>query len=77
MANLPLSWGKPTIFIKDLGTSSAKWKKLATVKSGSTVKYVDKTVKKGKTYYVRIRAYDAQTKSWGAWSAPKKVKAKK
>lgn len=36
MANLPLSWGKPTIFIKDLGTSSAKWKKLATPVEDST-----------------------------------------
>ena len=32
---------------------------------------------KGKNYYVQIRAYDTQTKSWGAWSAKKKVKIRK
>lgn len=32
---------------------------------------------KGKTYYAQVRAYDKQTKSWGAWSAAKKVKVVK
>ena len=34
------------------------YEKLATVKSGSTVKYTDKTVSKGVTYKYKIRAYD-------------------
>ena len=36
MNNVPLSWGKCTIFIKDLGTDNAKWKKLATPVEDST-----------------------------------------
>ena len=32
---------------------------------------------RGKVYYAKIRAYDKQTKSWGAWSAVKKVKVAK
>lgn len=34
--NKPLQWGKPTIFIKDLGTSGAKFKKLPTPVEDST-----------------------------------------
>lgn len=34
--NIPLSWGKCTLFIKDLGTTGAKWKKLATPVEDST-----------------------------------------
>jgi hypothetical protein len=34
--NVPLSWGKPKIFIKDLGTTGAKWKLLNTPVEDST-----------------------------------------
>ena len=34
--NVPLSWGKCTLFIKDLGTTGAKWKKLVTPVEDST-----------------------------------------
>ena len=34
--NEPLQWGKPKLFIKDLGTLGAKWKKLPTPVENST-----------------------------------------
>lgn len=34
-------------------------------------------LKKGKTYYVQIRAYNKQLKAWGSWSSKKKAKIKK
>ncbi len=60
------------------GTSKSKMKKAKakTVKSAS--KKVGK-LKKGKTYYVRVRAYKqvGKQKIYSAWSACKKVKTKK
>ena len=53
-----------------------KGKKTYTIKGSAASKTTGKLVK-GKTYYVQIRAYDTQTKSWGAWSAKKKVKRSK
>lgn len=57
--------------------SGGKWKKIKTIKKATTLSYTDKTVKKGKTYTYRIRAYTASgTKS--AYSASTlKVKYKK
>ena len=53
-----------------------KGKKTYTAKGTAASKTTGKLTK-GKTYYVQIRAYDKQTKSWGAWSAKKKVKISK
>ena len=55
----------------------ASAKKVA-VSKASTVKKTIKGLKKGKVYYLRIRAYkkvDGKT-YWSAWSGAKKVKVK-
>lgn len=39
------------------------WKRIATVKSGSTVSYKDSTASKGKTYLYTVRAYNGSVKS--------------
>lgn len=65
------------IYRKD--PKSTKWKKIADVKPGKT-SYIDKKVKKGKTYSYRIRAYKKGTGknknviANGVYSAEKKVK---
>ncbi len=53
--------------------------KQTTVKTKSTVKKIIKSLTKGKTYYVRIRAYKTVDgkKYYGTWSATKTVKIKK
>ena len=53
--------------------------KLATITKGSTVKLTDKTVKAGKKYYYKVRAYKANEAGvdvYAAYSAVKTVKAK-
>ena len=47
-----------------------------TVKSGSTVKYVNKNLKKGRNYYYKVRAYRTVDgkKVYGAYSSVKKVR---
>ena len=53
------------------------FKKLVLVKKNSVVKYTDKKVKKGKTYYYKIRAYKNNGgKSYGKWTKVVKVKLK-
>ncbi len=44
-------------------TGSGKWEEIAKVTGASTVSYVDKTAKKGKTYYYSVRAYSGSYKS--------------
>ena len=44
-------------------TGSGKWEEIAKVTGASTNSYVDKTAKKGKTYYYSIRAYSGSYKS--------------
>ncbi len=39
-------------------TGSGSWKKIATVKGGTKISYVDKSAKKGKTYKYTVRAYN-------------------
>ena len=52
--------------------------KKATVSKASTVKGTIKNLKKGKIYYVRIRAFKkvGKTTYWSAWSAAKTAKVK-
>ncbi len=58
---------------------SSSFKKIATVKGASKIKYTDKTVKKGKTYYYKIRVYKTTLGSTGysTYSAVKSVKVSK
>ncbi len=53
-----------------------KGKKTINVKGAAAYKKVT-GLKKGKKYFVQIRAYDKQTKAWGSWGAAKKVVIKK
>lgn len=45
-------------------TGSGSWKKLATIKDGATVSYLDKTAKKGVTYKYTVKAYSGSDKSY-------------
>lgn len=56
-----------------LNRSFTKGKKTYSVNGSASSKKLTK-LKKGKVYYLRIRAFDADTHSWGAWSAAKKAK---
>ncbi len=55
------------------------FKKIKTIKKGKTVTFTDKKLKKGKTYYYKIRTYKtvSKKKGYSAYSAVKKVKIKK
>lgn len=54
----------------------SKGKKTLAVKASKSSAKIKK-LKKGKVCFVQVRAYDKQTKAWGAWSAAKKVKVTK
>ena len=55
------------------------FKKVATIKKGSTVSYTKKNLTKGKTYYFRVRAYTKYKGKtyYSGWSDVKKVKIRK
>ena len=58
---------------------SGSYKKIATIKSGSTVKYTNTGLKKGNKYYYRIRAYSYNAlgnKVYSGWSAVKSKTSK-
>ncbi len=61
-----LSWGKVTgadgyyVYRK---TPSSGWKKIATIKKGSTVSYTDKKVTYGSSYIYTVKAYSGKTAS--------------
>ncbi len=55
-------------------TGSGNYVEVATVKKGTTVSYVDKSAKKGKTYTYKVKAYSGKTTS--AFSNTKKIKDK-
>lgn len=44
-------------------TGSSGWERIANVKNGKTLSYLDKTAKKGVTYTYTVRAYKGSTKS--------------
>ena len=61
-----------------IGTTGS-YKKIATVKSGSTLKYTNTGLKKGTKYYYRIRAYSYNAlgnKVYSGWSAVKSKTSK-
>ena len=63
-----------------LNKKFTKSKKSKTLTSASKVSFTVKKLKRGKTYYVRVRAYNKGTggsKAYGKWSKVKKVKIKK
>ncbi|MBQ6392932.1 MAG: RICIN domain-containing protein [Eubacterium sp.] len=51
--------------------------KKAKVKNAASAGITIKKLKTGRTYYIRLRAYNNTLKKWGAWSKRKKVKIKK
>lgn len=55
---------------------SGGFKCVKTIKSGNTVKFVNKNLKKGKNYYYKVRAYRTVDgkKVYGAYSSVKKVR---
>ena len=59
-------------------SKNGSYKKLTTIKKNSTVKYTAKNLKKGTTYYFKVRAYKTVSGKniIGASSAIKSVKAK-
>ena len=63
-----------------LNKKFTKSKKTKAITSASKVSLTVKKLKKGKTYYVRVRAYNNDSKgskAYGKWSAVKKIKIKK
>ena len=74
---ITVKWGKVTsakgyyVYRK---TGSGSYKKIATVKSGSTVKYLDKSAKKGTTYTYYVKAYNGSFK--GSYANTLKCKDK-
>ncbi len=65
-SGIEFSWKKVTgasgyyVYRKTTGG----WKKIATVKGGTKVKYVDKSAKKGTTYTYTVRAYSGSSLSY-------------
>ena len=57
-------------------TDNKKWDKLATVKDGNLT-YIDKTSKKNKTYYYRVRSFVTidEKRTYSAYSDVKSIKA--
>ena len=59
--------------------TTGSYVRAAEIKSGSTVKYTNKKLKKGRTYYYRIRSYTYDKngkKVYSGWSAVKSKKVK-
>ena len=79
-AKVTVKWGKVSgasgYKIYRSTKKSGGFKCVKTVKSGSTVKYVNKNLKKGQNYYYKVRAYRTVDgkKVYGAYSSVKKVR---
>ena len=74
-SGIQLKWSKVTdamgyILYRKTGTGS--WSRIADIKNGSTVSYIDKTAKSGTTYTYTIRAYSGKYMS--DWKTTKTIK---
>ena len=74
-SGIQLKWPKVTdatgyILYRKTGTGS--WSRIANIKNGSTVSYIDKTAKSGTTYTYTIRAYSGKYMS--DWKTTKTIK---
>ncbi|MEI3502277.1 MAG: fibronectin type III domain-containing protein [Anaerovoracaceae bacterium] len=58
--------------------SKSGFKAVKTITKGSTVKYTNKSLKKGKTYYYKVRAYRTVNKKrvYSSYTKALKVKAR-
>lgn len=59
-------------------SGKGKYKAIKTITNGKTVSYTKKNLKKGKTYYFKVRAYhkENEQKVYGSYSGVKKIKIK-
>ena len=77
-----LTWSKVTgasgYEVYRATSKNGTYKKVATIKKGSSVKYTNKSLKSGTTYYYKVRAYktlDSKT-YYGSFSSVRSVKVK-
>ena len=74
-AGVQVKWSKvtgATGYIVYRKTGNGSWSRVADIKSGSTVSYIDKTAKSGTAYTYTVRAYSGNT--MGDWSSTKTLK---
>ena len=76
---LEISWSK----MAGADKYQVRYKRVAAKKwtaknlAGTKATWTTGKLARGKTYRVQVRAYDKETKTWGAWSPAKKVKVRK
>ena len=74
-SGVKLAWtvnNNATGYILYRKTGSGSWSRIADIKNGSTVSYIDKTAKSGTTYTYTIRAYSGKYMS--DWKTTKTIK---
>lgn len=76
-----LSWKKAKYadgYVIYMKSGTGKYKAVKTITKGKTVSYTKKNLKKGRTYYFKIRAYRKANgqKVYGSYSGVKKIKIK-
>ena len=74
-SGVQVKWSKvtgATGYIVYRKSGSGSWGRIADIKSGSTVSYIDKTAASGTTYAYTVRAYNGST--MGDWHSTKSVK---
>ena len=74
-SGIQLKWSKVTDatgYILYRKTGNGSWNRIADIKNGSTVNYIDKTAKSGTTYTYTIRAYSGKYMS--DWKTTKTIK---
>ena len=74
-SGIQLKWSKvidATGYILYRKTGTGSWSRIADIKNGSTVSYIDKTAKSGTTYTYTIRAYSGKYMS--DWKTTKTIK---
>lgn len=77
-----LTWkkskGASGYVIYSASKKNGKYKKVAAIKKGSTLKWTSKKLRKGKTYYFKVKPYTKIGRKiyYGKWSNKKKVKVR-